>query len=256
MSKAKRVDRLFGLIGFPLSHSFSKRYFSEKFERERVTDAYYELFPLSAIDQLPGLLERYPNLQGLNVTIPYKQQILPYLHHIDEGAKAVGAVNTVYHTGQQHLLGFNTDVYGFENSLHAWLLKERGNLEGMQALILGTGGAAQAVAYALRRLDIPYDWVSRQPAAGQLGYDELELSAADLIINTTPLGMSPKVERCPAIPYEQLGAGHYLYDLVYNPASTLFMQKGAARGAKVKNGLEMLIGQAEKAWEIWQRNIV
>lgn len=256
MSKANRVDRLFGLIGFPLSHSFSKQYFSEKFVRERITDAYYELFPLSALDQLPGLLNRHSNLQGLNVTIPYKQQILPYLHHIDEGAKAVGAVNTVYITEGQSLIGFNTDVYGFENSLYAWLLKERGQLEDMRGLILGTGGAAKAVAYALRRLGLPHDWVSRRPEAGQLGYEKLELGAYHLIVNTTPLGMSPKVEQCPAIPYDQLGPQHYLYDLVYNPESTLFMQKGAAQGAKVKNGLEMLIGQAEKAWEIWQREII
>ncbi|NBC08383.1 MAG: shikimate dehydrogenase, partial [Bacteroidetes bacterium] len=188
MSKADRVDRLFGLIGFPLSHSFSKRYFTDKFERDRITDAYYELFPLSALDQLPGLLNRHSNLRGLNVTIPYKQQILPYLHHIDEGAKAVGAVNTVYITEGQRLIGFNTDVYGFENSLYAWLLKERGQMQGIRALILGTGGAAKAVAYALKQLGIPHDWVSRRPASGQLGYEKLELGAYHLIVNTTPLG--------------------------------------------------------------------
>lgn len=256
MSKTDRIVRLFGLIGYPLSHSFSKQYFSDKFQDERITDAHYELFPLSDIGQLLDLIARHPNLRGLNVTIPYKQQAIPYLYRIEKEAESIGAVNTIYITEEQRLVGFNTDFYGFKNSLHAWLLKEHGGLDNIRALILGTGGAAQAVAYALEYLSIPYDWVSRHPKAGQLGYEGLNLATYQLIINTTPLGMSPKVDRCPAIPYEQLGPAHYLYDLVYNPEETLFMQKGRAAGAKVKNGLEMLIGQAEKAWEIWQREII
>jgi shikimate dehydrogenase len=256
MSKAERAENLFGLIGFPLSHSFSKRYFSDKFQRERITNAYYELFPIAKIEQLPGLLSRYPNLKGLNVTIPYKQAVIPYLSRLDEGAAAIGAVNTIYITEEQALIGYNTDLYGFENSLYAWLLNERKGTAGLQALILGTGGAAKAVAYALKRLEIPHQLVSRKPGADQIGYGDLPLAEAHLIINTTPLGMSPHTEHCPQLEYAQLGPQHYLYDLVYNPEQTLFMKKGAAQGAKVKNGMEMLIGQAEKAWQIWQSDII
>lgn len=252
MGMAERAEHLFGLIGFPLSHSFSKRYFTGKFQRERITNAYYELFPIAEIGQLPRLLSRYPNLRGLNVTIPYKQAVIPYLDQLDEGAAEIGAVNTIYVTQAQKLIGYNTDLYGFENSLYAWLLNERKGTSRLQALILGTGGAAKAVAYALKRLEIPCQMVSRKPQAGQLGYDELPLAEAHLVINTTPLGMSPNTGQCPPLNYNELGPQHYLYDLVYNPEETLFMQKGAEQGAKVKNGMEMLIGQAEKAWQIWQ----
>jgi shikimate dehydrogenase len=252
MDKAAQAERLFGLIGFPLSHSFSKKYFAEKFQRERITDAYYELFPIASAGQLPQLLQRYPNLQGLNVTIPYKQAVLPYLDQLEDGAAEIGAVNTI-RIDDGLLSGYNTDVYGFQNSLHAWLLANKGTTDGLKAVILGTGGAAKAVSYALQQLQIPFRLVSRRPQSGQWGYELLDLRAYQLIVNTTPLGMPPYKNQCPPIPYEQLGEQHYLYDLVYNPERTLFMQRGADQGAKVKNGAEMLIGQAEKAWQIWNR---
>ncbi len=251
MEMPRPAERLFGLIGYPLSHSFSKRYFTNKFTTEGITDAAYELFPIPEIGQLPELLQAHPKLAGLNVTIPYKEAVMPYLSDIDAGAAEIGAVNTIRIGEEGQLTGYNTDLYGFENSLHAWLLNERKSTEGLSAYVLGTGGAAKAVAYALQRLGIPYACVSRKPEGAQIGYDALDVAHTPLIINTTPLGMAPKTKHCPAIDYEAVGNGHFLYDLVYNPEQTLFMRKGAEQGARVKNGMEMLIGQAEKAWQIW-----
>lgn len=250
-SPARTAERLFGLIGFPLSHSFSKRYFSEKFAKESIGDAFYELFPIETIEQLPGLLAQWPNLKGLNVTIPYKQAVLPYLHVLDESAAEVGAVNVIKISGNQ-LIGYNSDTYGFLGSLQAFLQENQKN--PAHALVLGTGGAAKAVFYALKKLGIDYAIASRNAAPGQYSYVDLhkmDLAQYPLIINTTPLGMSPHTETFPDLPYEQLGPAHLLYDLVYNPEMTTFMQKGLERGAAVANGLAMLHGQAEKAWEIW-----
>lgn len=253
MAAADQYERLFGLIGYPLSHSFSKRYFNEKFAREGIAGAFYELFPLEQITAFPALLEAHPNLIGLNVTIPYKQAVIPYLDRLDEGAAQVGAVNTIVRRGGE-LVGYNTDVIGFEQSLCRWLQANGVKLGGLQALVLGTGGAARAVAYVLGRLGVSFQLVSRKKGEGQLAYskiDEAVAKAHRLIVNTTPLGMSPNTEGCPALPYGAMGAGHFLYDLVYNPEETRFMENGRLQGAKAMNGLEMLYGQAEAAWAIW-----
>lgn len=243
--------RLFGLIGYPLSHSFSKKYFSEKFSKEGIIDARYELFELADIREFPDLIKQHPDLCGLNVTIPHKQTVVPFLQELDASARKVGAVNVIrIHDGR--LTGYNSDYYGFRSSLEQWLPKE----EKMQALVLGTGGASKAVTTALSDLNIPYQLVSRSATAHSLSYEQLQkeqgiLQGHRLIINTTPLGMSPKTDTAPTLDYPQLGTDHYLYDLVYNPTETKFMKLGKEQGAKVMNGLEMLQLQAEKAWEIW-----
>lgn len=249
------TPRLFGLIGYPLSHSFSKRYFTEKFEREGLPGCRYELFPLPDVDQLPSLLIEQPHLCGLNVTIPYKERVIPYLDELDPGAAAVGAVNTI-RIKDGHLKGYNTDVHGFEQSLRVFLGNAERSTGGLRALILGTGGAAKAVAYVLQRLNIDFRLASRRPAGAQLGYDELNETSIQeyrLIINTTPLGMAPHTEQMPALPYTALTPRHLLYDLVYNPAETAFLKAGKKQGASTTNGLEMLYLQAEKAWEHWNR---
>jgi shikimate dehydrogenase len=250
-SPAHTAERLFGLIGYPLSHSFSKRYFSEKFATEGIDNAFYELFPIETIEKLPGLLAQWPNLKGLNVTIPYKQAVLPYINVLDESAAAVGAVNVIKIKDKQ-LIGYNSDTYGFLSSLQAFLQENKKS--PTRALVLGTGGAAKAVFFALKKLGIDYIIASRNAAPGQYSYADLQhldLGQYPLIINTTPLGMSPHTETFPDLPYAQVGPEHLLYDLVYNPETTSFMQKGLERGAAVANGLAMLHGQAEKAWEIW-----
>ncbi|PHN06347.1 shikimate dehydrogenase family protein [Flavilitoribacter nigricans] len=246
-------QRLFGLIGYPLSHSFSKKYFTEKFAREGITDAYYELFPIERIEELPELIAAHPNLVGLNVTIPYKQAVIPYMNRLGAGAKAVGAVNTIKVTSDG-LQGFNSDVYGFEQSL----LRAFEDLEERPkaALILGTGGAAKAVEYVMDKLGIASHYVSRSAGAGQLTYSDLDQSTIEehhLIINTTPLGMSPNVDTFPPIPYQYAGTKHLFFDLVYNPEETAFLKLGAAQGSKTQNGLDMLYGQAERSWQFWQQ---
>jgi len=236
-----------GLIGFPLSHSFSKKYFAEKFEQENIAGWQYELFPLERIEQLPDLLAKNPSIVGLNVTIPYKEAVIPYLDEVEDSA-AFGAVNTIKIEGGK-LRGFNTDVYGFEQSLKP-LLKTYHTA----ALILGTGGAAKAVASVLTRLGIEYTYVSRTPREGQFSYKNIDKNTIEkhlLIVNTTPLGMYPKVEFCPDLPYEKLSDKHLLYDLVYNPEISTFLKNGKNQGAEIKNGLEMLYLQAERAWSIW-----
>lgn len=238
-----------GLIGYPLSHSFSKRYFTAKFEREGITGYTYDLYPLKSIQALPALLADHPQLIGLNVTIPYKEQVLPYLQHIDPAAAQVGAVNTIARHGDA-LHGYNTDVYGFEHSLRPLLRNHH-----THALILGTGGAAKAVAFVLDTLGMAYRMVSRRHSPKGLTYEQLSIDLVaqhTLIINTTPLGMSPQTNTYPAIPYEAIHSQHLLYDLVYNPAETAFLARGKMQGAATKNGLEMLELQAEKAWEIFR----
>lgn len=244
---------LYGLIGYPLSHSFSKQYFTEKFARAGISNSAYRLFPLESIDNLPLLLQSLPELVGFNVTIPYKEQVLEYLDEIDPAAAQIGAVNTVK-VNNGKLKGYNTDVYGFEQSLTDFLRKGKGFSYVKNALILGTGGASKAVAFILNKSKINYRYVSRRSGRGYLTYDSIDtadLTDYQLIINTTPLGMSPRTDSCPDLPYRGLTDEHYLYDLVYNPEETLFLQKGKERGARTKNGLEMLYLQAEKAWEIW-----
>lgn len=243
--------RRYGLIGFPLGHSFSKGFFAEKFAREGIADACYDTFPLAQIGELANLLNQHPDLQGFNVTIPYKEAVIPYLTRLDATAAAVGAVNCVHLTGHERV-GYNTDVLGFGQSLRG-VQGGRWAQAGQHALILGTGGAAKAVEYVLRQLGHTVQYVSRTPAdASVLAYTDLrDLSHIDLIVNTTPLGMSPHTERCPDIPYEQLTARHLVFDLIYNPAQTLLLQRAAASGAATQNGLEMLHLQAEASWAIW-----
>jgi shikimate dehydrogenase len=240
--------RTFGLIGHPLTHSFSKRYFTEKFEREGIADCRYELFPLPSISALPALLEIEVGLCGLNVTIPYKQQVIPYLHGMDEVVRGTGACNCIrVEDGKLH--GHNTDVTGFELSLRELLRPVHD-----RALVLGTGGAAKAVHFVLKKIGIPFREVSRNATRDVLSYAHLTgdiVHSHRLIINTTPLGMYPDIAACPDIPYEALGKDHYLFDLVYNPARTLFLQKGEERGATIANGADMLRIQAEESWKIW-----
>lgn len=242
--------RTFGLIGYPLGHSFSKKYFSDKFEREGITGNVYESFPIEQIGQLEELLISNPDLAGLNVTIPYKEQVIQYLDSMSPVVEEIGACNCI-HIQDGRLIGHNTDVIGFSKSLLP-KLKSHHN----KALILGTGGSSKAVAYTLKELRIPFLQVSRTPIEGMIGYEEIDqsmLEAHTVIINTTPVGMYPNIDKAPAIPYEFIGADHYLFDLVYNPERTRFLQEGASRGATVENGSGMLVIQAEASWEIWNR---
>ncbi len=237
--------RLFGLIGKPLSHSFSKQYFTARFAAEGITDCRYEHFPLDSIDELPKLLQKEPELCGINVTIPYKQEVLPYLDDISHlPLKACNCIQIV----EGKLIGFNTDVLGFEGSF----LQEK-QPHHNRALVLGTGGASIAVQYVLRKLHIPFALVSRQPGY-DFPYAELDseiLQSHNIIINTSPVGTFPDVDCCPDLPYGFITPQHYCYDLVYNPAKTLFLQKAEDQGATIKNGQDMLEIQAEAAWKIW-----
>ncbi len=239
--------RKFGLIGYPLSHSFSKKYFEEKFRREGISDCSYDLFPISSVGELKELVASNPFLEGLNVTIPYKQLVIRHLDEFRvEGLNACNCIRIV--SGK--LAGFNTDITGFEKSLLP-LLKPQHN----SALILGNGGAASAVIFVLNKLGITYDIVSRRLHEGStLTYQDLEekhIRDHKLIINTTPLGTFPGIEMFPVIPYQFIGREHLLYDLVYNPPETAFLKKGKERGAIIKNGYEMLVLQAEESWKIW-----
>jgi shikimate dehydrogenase len=241
--------KLFGLIGYPLSHSFSKRYFTEKFVRERIDGCAYELFPISDIGLLPQILQSHPGLLGLNVTIPYKQQVIPFLHDSSGIPEGIGACNCI-RIRDGKLYGFNTDTVGFEKSLTPLLKPVH-----RKALVLGNGGAALAVMFVLKKLGIPFEVVSRQLHPGStLTYNGLHpalIAQHTLIINTTPLGTFPNVDECPPIPYGSITPNHLLYDLVYNPEKTLFLQKGEEKGASIKNGYEMLVLQAEESWRIW-----
>jgi shikimate dehydrogenase len=247
--------RLFGLIGYPLSHSFSKGYFTSKFEKEQIANCKYENFPIESIQVLPSVLENNPDINGLNVTIPYKEKVIPFLNDISPEAKEIGAVNTIRIIKERktiRLKGYNTDVYGFMESLRP-LLKPHHT----SALVLGTGGASKAVKFALKKLNITYTSVSRSKSEHTITYEDLtkEIMLHNmLIINTTPLGTFPKVEEYPPLPYQYLTSEHLLYDLVYNPAVTAFLNQGVLHNCQTKNGLEMLHLQAEKAWKIWNSN--
>lgn len=250
MGKNGDKMRRFGLIGRNIGYSFSRGYFSEKFQQLGLEDHTYENFDLEDPAQIPHLLRHTPGLAGLNVTIPYKQAVVPLLDRLDPVAAAIGAVNTIcFESGQ--LVGYNTDAAGFRESLAPLLVPEdRG------ALILGTGGASRAVAHVLRELGLEVCYVSRTPAEGQLSYDQINGEALDrysLLVNCTPLGTFPDTDRCPTLPYELLGSRHLLYDLIYNPPLTAFLSRGQAAGARIKNGLEMLQIQAERAWDLWNR---
>lgn len=242
----------YGLIGFPLGHSFSRKYFTEKFSNEDI-DAEFNNYEMENIEDFPDLLKKDSNIKGLSVTIPHKENILDYLNELSPEAKATGAVNSikVIRDGDKVITkGFNTDIYGFQQSLIPFIGE---NTRNLKALILGTGGAAKAVAYALKECNIEYKFVSRKPEKDQLPYQLLEDCIEDyhLIINTTPLGMHPNVESCPDIPYEKLNEKYFLFDLTYNPEETSFLSKGKKKGAKIINGLKMLHLQAEKSWSLW-----
>ena len=244
--------RKFGLIGYPLGHSFSKKYFSEKFVREGIQGCQFELYPIESISEFPQLLDSESSLEGLSVTIPYKEQVIPYLDALEPACAQIGAVNCI-RVQDGIKTGFNTDYLGFKHSLQSWLGTEIPN-----ALVLGTGGASKAVQQALRDLEIPYRIVSRTQREGQLTYADLKeqpewLASHPLIINTSPLGTYPQVEDMPDIPLEQLHASHRVYDLVYNPPITRLMQECISRGGAAKNGQDMLELQAEAAWSIWNR---
>ena len=243
--------KTYGLIGYPLGHSFSRGYFTNYFDQEGI-DAEYKNFEIPSIGELDNVLKSEATLQGFNVTIPYKQQIFPYLNELDDAAQAIGAVNVVKvmrHDETIHLKGYNTDYIGFSNSIRPYLKPHH-----THALILGTGGASKAVDYALLKLGLETRFVSRTSREGIIAYDELtpELMAQyTVIINTTPLGMHPNVDECPPLNYEQLTSQHLLYDVVYNPEKTLYLQRGEEAGATICNGMDMLIGQAKAAWKIW-----
>jgi shikimate dehydrogenase len=245
--------RGFGLIGFPLSHSFSGAYFARKFEREGIGDCSYDIYPLEHIDLLPDLIRSKEYLQGLNVTIPYKEQVIPYLDSVDKDISDIGAVNTIkiFRRGDRlHLKGYNTDVFGFYMSLKP-LMKENFS----RALILGTGGASKAAAHVLKRMGLAVTYVSRVPKkAGHLSYDQVTpqfISTVQVIVNTSPSGMYPNIDAYPDIPYERLTPEHVLFDLIYNPTETKFLALGRSKGATIKNGLQMLHLQADRSWEIW-----
>jgi shikimate dehydrogenase len=240
----------YGLIGYPLSHSFSKKYFTEKFERESIQDHEYDLFPIDKITQLPLLLQAEIDLKGLNVTIPYKEQVIPFLDELTEVVKEIQACNCIRILNGK-LIGYNTDVIGFEKTLERKLSNHH-----QRALVLGTGGAAKAVHYVLSKKGIEYLEVSRTKVDGSITYQEIGeqvISSHTLIINTTPLGMYPNIEEAPNLPYHLLSDQHYLYDLVYNPTKTKFLLEGESRGAVIENGADMLIIQAEASWDIWNQ---
>jgi shikimate dehydrogenase len=243
----------FGLFGFPLSHSFSKKYFTDKFLREGIPDCTYENFERRNAEELSQVVSEHKDLAGLNVTVPHKQSVVTMMHQLDEVAKEIQAVNCIKilrNSGKTELHGFNTDAYGFEQSIKPLLQTHH-----QRALILGTGGSAKAVAYVFNKLHIQYSFVSRKPSV-ELTYsslDEKTIQSFTIIVNCTPLGMEPDINSFPPIPYQYLSGRHLLLDLIYNPAETQFLKKGKAQGAVVKNGYEMLELQAEKSWQIWNR---
>ncbi len=244
----------YGLLGYPLKHSFSKSYFNEKFAAEAI-NAEYVNFEIPSIMEFPGIIKNNPNLCGLNVTIPYKEQVIPYLDEIGPNAKVIGAVNVIKFVRQKgkklKLIGYNSDILGFKYSIEPLLESHH-----QKALILGTGGSSKAIYHGLKQLEIESLFVSRAPSEGEISYDQITpeiMQEYTVIVNCTPVGMFPKMNVAPEIPYELLTKQHLLYDLLYNPDETLFLKKGKERGAAVKNGLEMLLLQAFESWNFWQR---
>lgn len=240
--------RRFGLLGYPLSHSFSQKYFTEKFAQLGLSDCVYENFSLPTIEQLSLVLQEKKDLRGFNITIPYKKQVLSFLDEVSPVVAAIGACNCVQIKAGK-LTGHNTDVVGFEQSLKPFLQPHH-----TRALVLGTGGASAAVEYVLRKLGISVQYVSRVASGNSIAYEQVDenmLTTHHLLINTTPLGMYPNVTECPDLPYHFLSSQHHLYDLIYNPAETKFLTNGKTRGASIQNGQEMLILQAEESWRIW-----
>jgi shikimate dehydrogenase len=243
--------KLVGLLGKNIAHSFSKKYFTEKFSSNSITDYSYENFPLESIEMLPKLWESEPDLIGMNVTIPYKQEILPYLAKLNRHAKQIGAVNVIKKRADGTFKGYNTDYYGFMKSVLPLLEPHH-----KKALVLGSGGASKAIQYALKELLLDYKVVSRTPKKLQLDYTQLSkkvMQEYTIIINCTPLGTVPHTEEFPDIPYKSLGPQHLVFDLIYNPEETTFLNKAKAQGARIKNGYEMLLIQADASWKIWKK---
>lgn len=246
------IARKFGLIGKNISYSFSKKYFSEKFSIPPFTNNSYENFDLSAVEEFPEIIKKNPDLKGLNVTIPYKESLIPYLDSLSKKAQQIEAVNVIRITKKGKLKGYNSDWYGFKKSLEPLLKPNH-----QKALILGTGGAAKAVAFALKKLNIHYTFVSRDTSKqNTISYSQINTTTFDnfqIIINCTPLGTHPNVKGCPPIPYDNFSPNHIAFDLVYNPEESEFLQRAKAKGATIKNGYDMLVFQAEKAWKIWNK---
>jgi len=245
------LRKRFGLLGRNINYSFSKGYFTDKFNNEHFEGCTYENFDIAEIDSFTELITNNPDLKGLNVTIPYKEAIIPFLDKLSKKAQEIGAVNTIKFTKKGKLKGYNTDYYGFKKSLEPLLQPHH-----KKALILGTGGASKGVAYALDELDIAYTFVSREAKENAIDYNRINATTFDnyqIIINCTPIGTSPNVDLFPLIPYEFFTKKHIAFDLIYNPSETQFLKKAVAQGAQIKNGLDMLIFQAEKAWEIWNK---
>jgi shikimate dehydrogenase len=243
--------RQYGLIGKNISYSFSKKYFTEKFTLGNLIDCSYENFDLQTIEEFPTIIANNPDLKGLNITIPYKESVIPYLNKLSKNAAQIGAVNVIRFTKKGNIKGYNSDYYGFMKSLKPLLQPHH-----KKALILGTGGAAKAVAFALDQLEILYTFVSREEKAGMIDYDRINVTTFDnyhIIINCTPLGTSPNTKEFPQIPYHFFTEKHIAFDLIYNPEETQFLKKAKKKGAVTKNGYEMLALQAEKAWKIWNK---
>jgi shikimate dehydrogenase len=243
-------QKRFGLVGRNISYSFSAGYFAKKFEKTGLDNYSYTNFDIDSITQLPEILEKTKRLKGLNVTIPYKEEVIPLLDSISKTASIIGAVNTIV-ISKNGTKGYNTDHYGFRKALEPLLMPHH-----KKALILGTGGASKAVAYALRRMKIEYDFVSRTATDVIYAYEDLDTAIFEdyqIIINTTPLGTFPNMKECPPIDYTQFTKNHLAFDLVYNPEETEFMKRAAENGAKTSNGYEMLVHQAEKAWKLWNK---
>lgn len=241
---------LYGLTGYPLGHSFSKQYFTQKFKTEGLEDCFFELFPLSSIDLFPGLIHTQHSLKGLAVTIPYKESVMQYLQQLSDEAEKIGAVNCIEFL-PGGLKGHNTDVVGFEQSFVPQLRPHH-----TKALVLGTGGASKAAQYVLKKLSVPFLLVSRTAGTGLITYADISeqlLEEYTVIINCSPVGMSPDEAAAPQLPYEFIGPCHYLFDMIYKPAETKFLGEGKKRGAIIKNGYEMLLLQAEENWKIWNQ---
>jgi shikimate dehydrogenase len=246
----QKAERLYGLIGYPLSHSFSKRYFTEKFEKENIAGCRYELFPIKSVNDLRNIIHNNPTLCGLNVTIPYKETVIPFLHNMTDAVHQIGACNCIQ-IFDGKLTGYNTDVIGFEKMILPYLKPYHS-----KALILGTGGAAKAVAWVFNKLGLEYIYVSRDAGMNKISYSDIDASLMDahkIVVNTTPLGMAPNTEGVPEIPFDYISSEHLFIDLIYNPAKTRFLSIAEQKGATIVNGMEMLIIQAEEAWKIWNQ---
>lgn len=245
------MEYKYGLLGKNISYSFSRKYFAEKFSKLELSKYSYENFDIPEIEEFPNIIKSIPHLKGFNVTIPYKESILPYIDKLSKKAKKIGAINCVKVTKKGTLKGYNTDWYGFKKSLEPLLQSHN-----TKALILGTGGASKAVAFTLEQLNIDFKYVSRQRTTTNLQYEDLNeaiFQEYTIIINCTPIGTFPTIDACPALPYEHFSAQHIAYDLIYNPEETTFLKIAKEKGATIKNGYDMLVFQAEKAWEIWNK---